>query len=287
MSLTRPPRPAPGKDVPHRLAAGERFDIAAHDTGYTDGLDEEAARERLGEVLERQNELQDRFAAEESNALLLVLQGFDGAGKDKIITNVVSAFDPSILHVYDFNKPVGDEAKHDFLWRFHQHTPALGVAHVFDRSHYEEVVSARVHEIVDEEACKERYASINDWERILVRDATVIVKIFLHISKDQQADRVEERLHERSRHHEFSAADVEDRALWDDYDRAYEDAINATSTEIAPWSCVPADHRWYSQLVVAETLVKVLEDLEPRYPPLDRDEVEEAGLDPADVGATS
>jgi PPK2 family polyphosphate:nucleotide phosphotransferase len=287
MPQTRPPRPAPGRDVPHRLAPDEQFDIAAHDTDDTAGLDKAQAEERLGELLSRLNDLQDKFRAEESRSLLVVLQGFDGAGKDVMITNVLSAFDPSMLHVYDFNKPVGDEAAHDFLWRFHQHTPALGAVHVFDRSHYEEVVSTRVHDLIDRETCEERYQSINDWERILVRDGTVIVKVFLHVSKDKQAERVQERLNELPRHHEFSAADVEDRELWDDYDRAYEEAINATNTDFAPWHPVPADHRWYSKVVVADILVRVLEDLDPQYPPLDREELEEAGIDPSDVGASA
>ena len=287
MSLTRPPQPAPGEDVPHRLAPGESFDIAAHDPGDTGGRERDDVLEHLPDLLQRLSDLQDRFAAAESRALLIVLQGFDGAGKDEVIKNVMGACNPAGVHVFSFNKPVGDEAAHDFLWRFHQHTPALGMVHVFDRSHYEEVISARVHDIVDEEACAERFASINDWERILARDRTVVVKVFLHVSKDKQAERVQERLHERSRHHEFSAADVEDRELWDDYDRAYEAAIDATSTEIAPWHAVPADHRWYSQVIVADILVRVLEDLDPQYPALDPDELEEAGIDPSEVGAVA
>ena len=265
----------------HRVGPGDRFAIGDHDTADTGPY---AAREDAAEELERLlgriSELQDRFAADASHALLVVLQGFDGAGKDTVITNVLGACDPSGLHVFSFNKPVGDESEHDFLWRFHQQTPVRGMVHAFDRSYYEEVISARVHDVVDEDGTQLRYDSINDFERILTRDDTVVLKVFLHVSKDRQAERVEERLTKRAKHHEFSAADVQDRELWPEYDRAYEDAVNATATDEAPWHVVPADHRWYARVAVAEILVATLEALDPQYPPLDEDEVREAGLDP-------
>lgn len=268
----------------HRLAPGERFAIREHDTSSTGpyGSREEGA-ERLERLLGRINELEDPFAAEASHALLVVLQGFDGAGKDTVITNVMAAFDPANLHVFSFNKPVGDESEHDFLWRFHQQTPGRGRVHVFDRSYYEEVISARVHGVVDEAGARARCESINDFERILARERTVVVKIFLHVSKDEQADRIHERLTHRSMQHEFSAADVTDRELWDDYDEAYEDALSTTSTDAAAWHAIPADHRWYARVAVAEILVATLEQLDPQYPPLDEDELREAGLDPEEV----
>jgi PPK2 family polyphosphate:nucleotide phosphotransferase len=267
----------------HRLAPGRSFDITAHATADTDGLTEEQAGERLERLKDEIADLYDRLAAEESHALLVVLQGFDGAGKDEVITHVLSAIDPSGLHVFDFNTPVGDEKRHDFLWRFHQQTPPRGDVHVFDRSYYEEVISARVHEIVDAGQAAERCDSINDFERILTRDGTVIVKVFLHVSKDVQADRVLERLHQREKHAEFSAADVKDRDRWEEYDRAYEDAINATTTDRAPWHVVPADHRWYAQLAVAEILRETLAELDPQYPPLEDEELEKAGISPSEV----
>jgi len=279
---TSPPPDAPGRS-PHRLAPDERFSIAAHPTDDTGGLTADDAPPRLEELLGRLSELQDRFSAEASRALLVVLQGFDGAGKDQIITTVMSAIDPAAMHVFSFNTPVGDEAEHDFLWRFHQQTPARGRVHVFDRSYYEEVISARVHGVVDADACEERCASITDFERILARDGTVVLKFFLHVSEDVQADRVRERLHHRSKHHEFSAADVRDRELWDEYDRAYEDAVNATATAYAPWHVVPADERWFSCIAVAEALVSALEDLDPQYPPIAEEELEEAGIHPSEV----
>jgi PPK2 family polyphosphate:nucleotide phosphotransferase len=276
--------PVPGESR-HRLAPGSGFSIAEHDTGDTApyGFDEERAAADLARIKEDITDLQDRFAAEEARALLIVLQGFDGAGKDSIITHVMSAIDPANMHVFDFNKPVGDEVNHDFLWRFHQQTPPRGRVHVFDRSYYEEVISARVHEIVDEEQCRLRYESINDFERILARDGTVILKFFLHVSKDVQADRVVERLQRRDKQSEFSAADVKDRDLWEDYDAAYEDTLNATTSEHAPWLAIPSDHRWYAQVAVADAVRSTLEGHDPQYPELDDEELEEAGIDRSDV----
>ena len=270
---------------PHHLASpGDPFTIAEHDTAFTgDYANEEDATQALQTAVLRIRELADRFNAQASHALLVVLQGFDGAGKDTVITNVMSAIDPAELHVFSFNKPVGDEADHDFLWRFHHQTPARGRVHVFDRSYYEEVISARVHGLIDDEQTQSRFDSINDFERILARENTIVLKLFLHVSKDKQYDRVRERLLHRRKQHEFAAADVKDRELWDQYDVAYEDVVNHTSTEDAPWHVIPADHRWYARIAVAEILEATLDDLDPQYPPLDEDEVREAGLDPKEV----
>jgi PPK2 family polyphosphate:nucleotide phosphotransferase len=266
-------------DSPHRVPPGGAFSIDAHDTSDTGeyaGEDEAtAALERLRNEI---GELQAAFLAEEERALLVVLQGFDGAGKDTAITHVMSAFDPSGCRVYNFKKAAGEEAAHDFLWRFHQQTPARGMVHVFDRSYYEEVVAARVHGDVDEEQCHKRYESINDFEHLLVREGTIILKFFLHISKDTQAERVKERLERREKHADFSAADVNEREHWDDYDRAYEDAVNATTTEWAPWYAIPADHKWYVKASVAKIVAETLQALEPEFPTLDEEELEEAGL---------
>jgi PPK2 family polyphosphate:nucleotide phosphotransferase len=274
-----------GAAARHRVVAGQRFRLADHATDDTgdygpDGEDRAAAR--LEELRDRISDLHDRFAAQASHALLVVLQGFDGAGKDSVITHVVSAIDPAELHVFSFNKPVGEEAEHDFLWRFHQQTPARGKVHVFDRSHYEEVIAARVHDDIDDGECAIRYESIHDFERILCRENTIILKFFLRISKDTQADRVRERLEDPAKKHEFGAADVLERENWDAFEEAYEDAVNATSTEDAPWYVVPGDHRWYSRVTVAEIIAATLEQLDPQFPALDREELEEAGLDPDD-----
>lgn len=257
----------------HRVVPGRDVRLADVPTCVPaeDGTDLEALRERL-------TDLGDRFAAEASNALLICLQGFDGAGKDEVITHVLSAIDPSILHVFSFNKPVGSEVRHDVLWRFHHQAPERGAVHVFDRSYYEEVVSARVHDLVDDEQAASRCASIIDFERILHREGTIVVKLLLHVSPEVQAERVRERLEHRRKQHEFSAADLNDRELWDDYQRAYETALEATSTDHAPWHVVAADDRLGARTAVAQLLVGLLDELDPQYPPLDEEELEEAGL---------
>ncbi|WP_354700832.1 Polyphosphate:ADP phosphotransferase [Paraconexibacter sp. AEG42_29] len=232
---------------------------------------------------ERIAELHDRFVKDGSHALLVVLQGFDGAGKDHVIRQVFGAMDPAGIHVHSFNKAAGEEAEHDFLWRFHRHAPARGWVHVFDRSYYEEVISARVHGLVDAEEAAERCRSINDFEQILHRDGTRLMKVYLDIEKDEQAERVRERLTVRSEQAEFSAADWKDRELWDEFQRAYADALGATDTEIAPWHRIDADPRPEAQAEVARRLIALLESLDPQYPELDLDEVRAAGLDPDDL----
>jgi PPK2 family polyphosphate:nucleotide phosphotransferase len=266
-------------DRPHRV--GDDFSIAGHDTSDTGELgSEREADAALAELRGRIGELQARFLAEEERAMLIVLQGIDGSGKDTVITNVISAFDPGGCRVFSFKQPSGEEAAHDFLWRFHPHTPARGMVHVFDRSYYEEVIAARVHGEVDEDTSAARLESINDFERLLAREGTVILKFFLHISKDAQAERVRERLEQREKQADFSAADVKEREHWDDYDRAYEDAVRATSTDWAPWFAIPADHRHYARVAIASVLRDTLEALDPQFPPLDEEELEEAGLKP-------
>lgn len=236
--------------------------------------------DEFDDLRERIAELHDRLVKEERHGLLVVLQGFDGAGKDHVIRHVFGAMDPAGLRVHGFNKAVGEETLHDFLWRFHQHAPARGGVTVFDRSYYEEVISARVHGLVDVDEAERRCALINDFERLLHSGGTTIFKVFLRIEKDEQARRVEERLTVRSEHAEFSAADWTDRELWDEFQEAYADALEATDTDLAPWHRIDADPRDEAQLEVARRLVALLEDLDPQYPDLDLDEVREAGLDP-------
>jgi PPK2 family polyphosphate:nucleotide phosphotransferase len=266
-----------------RVGPGDPFSMAAHDTADTRPHGSEAeASGRLETLLDRIEELSDRLAAEQERAVLVVLQGFDGAGKDHVIKTVMRAVDPAELHVFSFNAPVGAEVLHDPLWRFHQQAPELGRIHVFDRSYYEEVISAWVHELIDDEERERRCESIRDFERLLHRHGTTIVKLLLHVSKDVQAERVRERLSDPTKQHEFAAADVKDRDLWDRYDAAYDHAVAETATEDAPWHVVPADHRWYAAVASAEVLAGALEALDPQYPGLDPEELEEAGIDADD-----
>jgi PPK2 family polyphosphate:nucleotide phosphotransferase len=239
------------------------------DTGNYDNPD--AGRAELTEIAKRIADLQARLYAEEERSLLVVLQGIDAAGKDSSVKHVFSLTNPQGVRVYSFKEPSNEEAAHDFLWRYHQHTPGQGMIHVFNRSHYEDVLVVRVKELVPEERWRSRYDSINDFERMLAREGTTIVKFFLHISKDAQMDRFHERLEREDKHYKFSANDVRERRNWDAYQEAYEEALNHTSTEWAPWYMVPSDHKWYRNLVVAQTVLTVLEDMDPQWPEPEED----------------
>jgi PPK2 family polyphosphate:nucleotide phosphotransferase len=234
------------------------------DTGTYESADE--AREELAQLVEQIADLQARLYAEDKRSLLVVLQGIDAAGKDSSVKHVFRGTNPQGVRVYSFKEPSNEESAHDFLWRYHQHTPAQGMIHVFNRSHYEDVLVVRVKGLVPEERWRSRYDSINDFERMLAREGTTIVKFFLHISKDAQLDRFRERLEREDKHYKFSSNDVRERQHWDAYQEAYEEALNHTSTEWAPWYMVPSDHKWYRNLVVARTVATVLEEMDPRWP---------------------
>jgi len=256
-----------------------KLDLSKIDTADTGGLEEVHANGELDALKDRLADLQDRFAAQESHALLLVLQGMDGSGKEKVISDLLRAFDPSGLRIYNFKAPSGEEMAHDFLWRFHQATPAKGMTHVFDRSHYEEVVYPRVHDMLSDEHWNDRLESINDFERMLEREGTIIVKLMLHVSEDVQGERIEARLNQREEQHNFSANDVKERRFFKKYMEAYQDVVNATSTKYAPWSVIPADNWWFVPVAAGRVLADRLDELDPQYPPIDEDEVREAGLE--------
>jgi PPK2 family polyphosphate:nucleotide phosphotransferase len=225
----------------------------------------------LPALVERIADLQARLYAEETRSLLVVLQGIDAAGKDSTVAHVFRGTNPQGCRVYSFKEPSNEEAAHDFLWRYHQHTPANGMIHVFNRSHYEDVLVVRVKGLVEEERWRSRYDSINDFERMLAREGTTILKFFLHISKDAQLDRFRERLEREDKHYKFSANDVRERRNWDAYQAAYQDALNATSTEWAPWHVIPSDHKWFRRLLVARIVASTLEDMNPRWPEPEED----------------
>jgi PPK2 family polyphosphate:nucleotide phosphotransferase len=235
------------------------------DTG-TDRDDHE-----LTGLVERIADLQARLYAEEKASVLVVLQGIDAAGKDSTVAHVFRGTNPQGCRVYSFKEPSNEEAAHDFLWRYHQHTPARGMIHVFNRSHYEDVLVVRVKGLVEEERWRSRYESINDFERMLVREGTTILKFFLHISKDAQLDRFRERLEREDKHYKFSANDVRERRHWDDYQRAYEDALEATDSPWARWHVIPSDQKWYRRLAVARIVAATLEEMNPRWPEPEED----------------
>jgi PPK2 family polyphosphate:nucleotide phosphotransferase len=250
----------------YRVDPEEGFRLEDSDTTDTDDVTPDESRVELAGLAKRIADLQARLYAEESRAVLVVLQGIDAAGKDSSVKHVFSGSNPQGVRVYTYKQPTAQEAAHDFLWRYHQDAPARGMIHVFNRSHYEDVLVVRVKGLTDERRWRSRYDSINDFERMLAREDTVIVKFFLHISKDAQLERFRERLQREDKHYKFSANDVRERRNWDAYQRAYEDAVNLTSTQWAPWYVVPSDHKWFRNLVVARIICATLEAMAPQWP---------------------
>ena len=243
--------------------------IASDDTEKYDAKDDgkTRAQKQTEDLLEKLRALQERLYASGSRSLLIVLQGMDTSGKDGTIKHVMSGVNPQGCSVTSFKAPSTREISHDFLWRVHQETPSKGRIGLFNRSHYEDVLITRVHGMISDKIAKERLERIVDFERLLYQNDTTIVKFFLHISKDEQRKRLEARLRDPEKRWKFNPNDLIERKLWDKYQSVYEDAISATSTEEAPWYVVPADYKWYRNLVVAETVVAALEGMKLRYPP--------------------
>jgi PPK2 family polyphosphate:nucleotide phosphotransferase len=251
----------------YRVEADETFSLADHDPGDTGGLDGPGAIEREYEGLHEEiAELQERLYAEERRSLLIVLQGIDAAGKDGTVKHVLRGTNPAGVRVATFKEPSDEELAHDFLWRYHRDTPAAGQIGVFNRSHYEDVLVVRVKDLAPEELWRSRFDSINDFERMLVREGTTILKFFLHISQQEQLEKFRERLERTDKYWKWSANDMKERERWDDYQRAYEEAVNATSTPWAPWYVIPADRRWYRNYVIARVLAGTLSAMNPRFP---------------------
>jgi PPK2 family polyphosphate:nucleotide phosphotransferase len=224
------------------------------------------ARKRVTQLGARMDTLQDALFAEGTRALLVVLQGRDTSGKDGAIRNVFGRIDPQGLAVTSFKTPTPVELAHDFLWRVHQAVPARGSVGVFNRSHYEDVLAVRVHRLVPEAVWRPRYEQINQFERMLAQAGTTIVKFFLHISRDEQRERLLARLEGPEKFWKFSPGDLGERELWDDYTAAYEEALARTSTADAPWYVVPADKKYLRDLLVAEVVTATLERMDPKYP---------------------
>jgi PPK2 family polyphosphate:nucleotide phosphotransferase len=228
------------------------------DSGDTGSIAKEDAERTTLTLLAELAELQDLLYAAGETAVLIVLQGLDTAGKDGSIQHVMGAMNPQSCRVASFKVPTPVEAAHDFLWRIHAETPAHGNVTIFNRSHYEDVLVVRVHNLVPEKVWRSRYDMINTFEKLLADADTVIVKYMLHISKDEQEKRLIEREQDPTKAWKLSPADWKERELWDDYQQAYEDAINNCSSKVAPWYVVPANHKWYRNLVLAQTLVDIL-----------------------------
>jgi len=250
-----------------RVSPGARPELAARSPEDTLGLEsKEVARERRTELVDRVGALQERLFAEGSRSVLLVLQGLDGSGKDGVIRGVFTGINPQGCHVSSFRVPSSTELAHDYLWRIHAALPPRGVIGVFNRSHYEDVVAVRLHRIAPETVWSRRPGHIREWERMLVDEGTSLVKVFLNVSKDEQRERMQERIDDPNKRWKFRKDDLEVRRRFDEYLAAWEDVIGETSTEWAPWHVVPADRNWVKSTAVAALLVDALERLDPRFP---------------------
>jgi len=222
------------------------------------GVDRNEAKKELEALGDELFDLQDLLWGARMNSVLIVLQGRDTAGKDGVIKHVAGFLNPRGVNVTSFGVPSEEEREHDFLWRIHRHTPRKGEFSIFNRSHYEDVLVVRVHDLVPESLWKERYGHIRDFEELLVEHGTLVLKFFLHISREEQEQRLVEREKEPRKAWKINAGDWEDREHWDDYTVAYEEALSRTATKRAPWTIVPADSKWYRNLVVARTVVEAL-----------------------------
>jgi PPK2 family polyphosphate:nucleotide phosphotransferase len=222
--------------------------------------------EKIAKMHQELGQLQGLLFAERKHKVLIVLQAMDTAGKDGTISHVFEGMNPQGVKVASFKAPTPEELDHDYLWRVHKQVPAKGEITIFNRSYYEDVLVVRVHKNITKETWLRRYKDINNFERMLTDEGTTILKFFLHISMDEQKQRLQDRLDDPTKNWKFSTADLAERKLWPDYMKAYEDAISATSTVAAPWYIVPANKKWFRNLVVASTIKETLEGLKMQYP---------------------
>jgi PPK2 family polyphosphate:nucleotide phosphotransferase len=253
-----------------RVDPGQRADLAHRPTDDRLGLtDKKAARDVRATHLAELADLHDRLWAEAERSVLLVLQGMDTAGKDGVIRRVLTGLNPQGCSVVSFRKPTELELEHDYLWRVHAACPPRGRLGVFNRSHYEDEVTARALGLIDEAQWKRRYRHLRDFEQMLTDEGTTVVKVFLHISTDEQRRRLQARLDDPTKRWKFKLDDLDARKQWDVYQAAYEDAITETSTDSAPWWVVPGDHKWVRNVAVTRLLLDTFRRLDPQYPPPD------------------
>lgn len=255
-------------DKKFRVPSDSKVKLAQVDPAEHGAYTEATAEAELLQHKERISTLQRRLNADGTKSLLIVLQGIDGAGKDGTCWHVMSSMDPEGVNITAFKAPTADEKKQDFLWRVHPHAPARGDIAIFNRSHYEDVLVARVHDLVPKKIWSKRYDAINDFEAMLHREAdTTILKFFLYISKEEQLSRFKDRLDEPDRQWKIETADYTERTYWDDYIEAFEDVFAKCSTDQAPWFIIPSNHKWFRNLAVAKIIADTLEAMNPQYPP--------------------
>lgn len=271
-----------------RIEPRSKVRLKDHDPAWTGRHNAKQDAEVLSRNLERLTAAQELLWSTKKYALLIVLQGMDSAGKDGLISHVMSNLNPQGCHAYPFKQPTQEELDHDFLWRYQRFLPARGQIGIFNRSYYEEVLVVRVHpewlerqhlarSVRGEQLWEERYQDINDFEKHLARNNTVIVKFFLNLSKNEQRRRLLARLGDPKKQWKFSAADLAERGYWKDYVRAYEDALTATSTQEAPWHILPADHKWVSRWLASEILSETIESLDLKLPKPTKEQLELIG----------
>jgi PPK2 family polyphosphate:nucleotide phosphotransferase len=252
----------------YRVKPGSKVDLNKWDPNEKGSFEggKKKGKKALLTLNNRLETLQEMLYAEHKHQVLVVLQAMDTGGKDGTIRHVFEGVNPQGVRVANFKVPTQEELDHDYLWRVHKQTPGKGEIVIFNRSHYEDVLVVRVHGLVPEEAWSKRYDQINEFERTLAQEGTTILKFFLHIDLEEQKERLQARLDEPNKHWKFSKGDLKERRLWPKYMQAYEDVLSKTSTDWAPWYVVPANRKWYRNLVVATTLIETLEGLNMSYP---------------------
>ena len=261
----------------YRVKPNKKVDLEKFSTRKDDSYSKKEVKEEiLPQNLEKMFEFQEKLYAENKRGILVVLQAMDAAGKDSLVKKVFTALNPAGCKVTSFKQPSTEELDHDYLWRITKATPAYGEVGIFNRSHYEDVLVTRVHNLVnkknDDEFWEKRFEDINAFEKYLDNNGIKVVKFFLHVSKDEQKERLLDRINLEEKHWKFAASDILERENWDDYHRAYEDMLEHTSTDYAPWYVVPADNKWYTRLVVSEVMLDLFKQLDPHTPKLSEKE---------------
>jgi PPK2 family polyphosphate:nucleotide phosphotransferase len=268
------------------VKANSDIKLEKYDTGDTANYkSKNEARDLLEKNIEKMTELQDKLYAMDRYSLLIIFQAMDAAGKDSTIKHVMSGLNPQGTQVFSFKQPSKEELDHGYLWRITKSLPERGRIGIFNRSHYEEVLVVKVHDLIKfqrlpEETVKDniweqRYRQISEFERYLFENGTIVLKFFLHVSKEEQKKRFMDRIDDPSKNWKFSSADAEERKHWDQYQKAYEEAISATSTKQAPWYIIPADKKWFARLLVSDIIVDTLTKLKLEYPKLSKEQLEE------------
>lgn len=272
---------------------GKKHSVSDFDSSSTDEITKQEAKEQLTKDVEKLAELQSMLYAQDRYSILVIFQAMDAAGKDGTIKHVMSGINPQGCQVYSFKQPSTEELDHDYLWRINRSLPERGRIGIFNRSHYEDVLIAKVHpeivlsaklpdiktvEDIDADFWKRRYRQINDFERYLTENGTVILKFFLNVSKAEQKKRFAERLNDPAKNWKFSSADIKERRFWDEYMKAYADVLTETSTEIAPWYVIPADNKWFMRYAVGRIICERMKELDLHYPRLSNEELDKLEL---------